>query len=82
MSTTTIRVSDKTHRLLARLAHDSGQPMTEVVDAAIELYRRRRILEHANAEYAALRADPAAWADVQAERATWDGTIADGLNRE
>jgi hypothetical protein len=32
-----------------------------------------------NAAYAALRDDPRAWADVEAERREWDATLADGL---
>jgi predicted transcriptional regulator len=79
---TIIRVSDKTHRTLNRLAREVGAPMTDVVDQAIELYRRQRVLMQANADYAALRADPAAWAEVQAERAAWDVTLADGLPEE
>lgn len=76
---TTIRVSEKTRATLHELARDAGLPMAEVVEQAIEQYRRQRILDAANAAYAALRADPAAWAEVQAERAVWDTTLADGL---
>ena len=80
MSTsTTIRVSEKTRATLHSLARDAGIPMAEVVEQAIEAYRRKRILDAANAQYAALRADPEAWAEVQAERAVWDVTLADGL---
>ena len=75
-----IRVSDKTHSALQTLARDVGAPITDVVDRAVELYRRQRILEQANAEYAALRADPAAWTEVKAERKVWDSTLADGLD--
>lgn len=53
--------------------------MQQVLDQALELYRRQRILEETNAAYAALRADPAAWAEVEAERRAWDATLADGL---
>jgi predicted transcriptional regulator len=80
MSTsTTIRVSEKTRDTLHALAHDIGASMAEVVEQAIEAYRRQRVLDAANAQYAALRADPEAWAEVQAERAVWDVTLSDGL---
>jgi hypothetical protein len=82
MSTTTIRVSEKTRDTLHALARDVGAPMAEVVEQAIELYRRQRIIDQANVGYAALRADPEAWAEVQAERAIWDVTLADGLPAE
>jgi len=76
---TTIRVSEKTRATLHELARAAGTPMAEVVAQAIELYRRQQLLDAANLQYAALRADPAAWAEVQAERAVWDATLADGL---
>jgi hypothetical protein len=33
-----------------------------------------------DAGYAALRADPEAWAEVEAERKLWDATLMDGLD--
>jgi hypothetical protein len=59
-----------------------GRTMQDVLAEAVEAYRRQRFLEGANAEYAALRADPTAWAEEQAERAAWDATLADGLEGE
>lgn len=82
MSTTTIRISEKTHQKLTKLARESGTLMTDLVEQAVELYRRQRILQVANEGYAALRRDPEAWAEVQAERAVFDGTLADGLPKE
>ncbi len=79
---TTIRVSEKTRDILHALARDVGLPMAEVVEKAVEQYRRQQILDAANADYAALRADPAAWAEVQAERAVWDITLTDGLEEQ
>jgi hypothetical protein len=38
------------------------------------------LLDAMNAAYAALRKDPATWADELGERALWDGTLADGLD--
>ncbi len=54
--------------------------MTELLDRAIEAYRRHLFLEGLNADFAALRNDPVVWADEQAERAEWDATLADGLD--
>jgi hypothetical protein len=67
---------------LHELARDVGVPMAEVVERAIELYRRQRFIDQINAGYAALRNDPEAWAEVEAERAEWDGTLTDGLEDE
>jgi predicted transcriptional regulator len=65
----TIRVSTKTHAALTKLARERGQTLGQVLDQAVEAERRRRIVAQANEGYAALRADPAAWAEVQTERA-------------
>ncbi|MFL5806195.1 MAG: toxin-antitoxin system protein [Roseiflexaceae bacterium] len=76
---TTICVSEKTRNTLHQLSRDVGVPIVDIVERAIEHYRRQHILDQANAVYAALRADPTAWAEMQAERAVWDVTVADGL---
>ncbi len=68
LSTTTIRRSEKTRATMRDLARDVGVPMAEVVEQAIQLYRRQWFIAHANAGYAALLDDPEAWAEVEAER--------------
>jgi hypothetical protein len=50
------------------------------VDEALETYRRKALLEAVNAGYAALRADPEAWAEFESERKVWDATLMDGLD--
>jgi hypothetical protein len=41
-----------------------------------------RFLRDYERAYAGLRADPQAWAEVEAERRAWDGTLLDGLEPE
>jgi predicted transcriptional regulator len=79
VATTTIRVTGETQAKLRALAEQRGETMQQVLAEAVEWYRRQRLIEETNARYAALRQDPAAWADEQGERAAWDGTLADGL---
>ena len=79
MATTTIRVSARTRDVLHELARAGGVPMQEIVEQAVENYRRQQLLAAANIAYAALRADPDAWAEMEAERTAWDATLADGL---
>jgi hypothetical protein len=43
---------------------------------------RQCFLEGVNADFADLRNDPTAWQEELAERATWDCTLADGLNEK
>lgn len=80
MPNPTVRISPQAHRTLRELAHRSGQPMQTVLDRAIEEERRRQFVAEANASYAAVRQDPEAWAELQAERAEWDTTLLDGLD--
>jgi hypothetical protein len=46
---------------------------------ALEAQRRKDFLEAVAAGVEALRNDPEAWAEEQAERAEWETTSADGL---
>ena len=82
MSTTTIRVTPETHDTLRALARQENVSIQSVVHRAVSEYRRRRILTQGNAVYAALRADPAAWAAELEERQAWEATLADGLDSE
>lgn len=82
MVSTTIRISGRAHEELREIASRSGEPMTAILDKAIEEYWRRQFLEDVNASFAALRADPEAWRAEQAERAEWEATLADGIEDE
>lgn len=78
MPSTTVRISRDAKAALERMAKQTGRPMQAVLDEAVELYRRRRFLDEANAAFAALKADDEAWAAERAERADWDATTSDG----
>ncbi|MBI4641617.1 MAG: ribbon-helix-helix protein, CopG family [Candidatus Tectomicrobia bacterium] len=80
MPSTTVRISDKSRKLLRELAAREGKSMQVILEKVIEEYRRQRFLEDVNAAYAALRQDPETWARVKQEQATWDGTLIDGLD--
>ena len=73
-----LRVTSKTHDTLRAIAKEKGSSMQQVVEEAVERYRRQLILDETNAAYAALRKDPKAWAEVEAEQAAWDVTLHDG----
>ena len=64
----TVRISRSTHAALRALADESNESMTEVLDKAIEIYRRQRFLAGLNADFAALRKNKAAWEEESAER--------------
>ncbi len=81
MPTRTIRISDETHRALRVLSHGDGLSLQEELDRAVEWYRRQRFLEEANDAFARLKSDDQAWQEELAERASWDATLADGIDR-
>ena len=53
--------------------------MQELLEKAIETYRRKRMLEGGNEAYAALRNNAKAWEQELSERRLWEITLADGL---
>jgi len=78
----TVKISSRSQKLLGELARETGSPMTEVLDAALEGYRRQRLLDQANTAYEALAADSAAWDSYRQEVDSLDATIADGLDSD
>lgn len=82
MATTTIRIPDKTRQTLAELSSETGESLQDILAAAVEQYRRNRILEQANQAYARLKKDPEVWQELLEERAQWDSTLADDLDDE
>jgi hypothetical protein len=78
-ATTTVRVSVQTRQKLHDLVRSSGLSTQEVLERALELYRRQEMLVAANAAYARLAEDRSAWEAAEAERAEWDITLNDGL---
>lgn len=80
MSTPAISISEKSRQMLHELTEQTGQSMTEILDKALDAYRRQLFFEQLNAGYAALRADPEAWAEELRERKLWDATLLDGLD--
>jgi len=80
MSAPTVCISEASRAVLRELSEQTGRPMQDILDQAIDDYRRKLFLEAVNAGYAALRADPQAWAEVQRERASMAGSLMDGLD--
>jgi predicted DNA-binding protein len=79
MPSTTVRISQEARESLQKLSEQTGRKLQELLDEAVERYRRELFLKEANAAFAALRADKEAWAEEEEERAAWEGTLADGL---
>ena len=75
----TMRVDKETHRTLKEIAGARGIPMTELLNEVVKQMRKDEIIRQGNEDYARLRQDPKAWAEVLEERREWDCTLLDGL---
>ena len=65
---TTLRVSEPTRDRFAELARATGRPMSQLLDDAADALERRLFFDRMTERYSALRADPKAWAEIEAER--------------
>jgi predicted transcriptional regulator len=74
---TTIRVSAETRDRFARLAEVTGRPMTQLLDEAADALERRVFFDQFAARYEELRADSAAWGEIETERAVESGAVRD-----
>jgi len=72
-------VSETALMMLEDLARLDSVPVHDALERLVRDQWGRRIMDAHNAAYAALRDDPAAWNEEQAERAVYDGALADGL---
>jgi predicted transcriptional regulator len=79
MPSLTVRISRTTHAALRALADETDESMTEILDKAIEFYRRQRFLAGLNADFTDLRQNEASWRQELTERDSWDATLADGV---
>jgi hypothetical protein len=77
LMSTTIRVSEQTRDRFAKLADVTGRPMTQLLDEAADALERRVFFDRFSARYEELRSDPAAWSEIDAERATESGAVRD-----
>ncbi len=82
MAETQVRISETTHQLLRSLASQAGESMQDVVEKAVEHYRRKAFLEGLNNDFRSLREDNGAWEEEEEERLLRDNTLQDGLEKE
>lgn len=79
MPATTVRIREETRETLRELERHTGQRPQDLLDRAVDQFRRSLILAETNVGYGALRADAGQWDELVAEREQWDATLGDGL---
>jgi hypothetical protein len=62
------------------LARKTSVARKEIGALAVEQRRRQFVLESANAGFAAIKKDSAAWSKELEERRLWESTVADGIH--
>ena len=77
-----VRVSENTHQLLKTLSLNEGKPMQEILDRAVEVYRRRSFLEGLSEDFRVLRGKDADWNEHEREMAVWDNVLDDQMGDE
>ena len=80
MAETSIPITESTLVRLQEWLCWAGVSLHEALDQAVKDQHDRKFWDAVNAGYAVLRADPEAWAEVEAERKLWDATLMDGLD--
>ena len=80
MSSSIVRISPRSRKLLKDLSTRLHEPMQSVVDRALESFRREQFLREANAAYGALRKSPKAWKEELKERRLWENALKDDLD--
>jgi hypothetical protein len=70
-------VSEETRDRLASLATATGQPMTRVLDDAVDALERKVFFDRLNQRYQELRDDSAAWTEMEQERGVEEGALGD-----
>lgn len=68
-------MSERTRDRFAKLADETGRPMTQLLDEAADALERRVFFDRFSTRYEELRADPTAWDQIEAERAGESGSL-------
>jgi len=76
----TTRISEEARKILRKLSDEENCSMQEIIDEALEEYRRKIFLKKSNQSYAKLRQNQEEWQEEEREREAWDTTRSDGLD--
>ena len=79
MQTTTVRISVETHRALKEIAEQENAGLQDVIERAVEAYRKAAFFRSMAADASALT--PKQLDSERAGAALWDVTLGDGQDR-
>jgi hypothetical protein len=76
-----VNISETANQTLLTLIESSGETIQEILDRAIENYRRYLFLVQGNEAFVALRQNKALSEEEVGERQAWEQTLADGVEK-
>ena len=79
MGSVAVRLDQSTYDTFTKLAEAKGMSVSDYLALVARDELRAHMIRETNSAYERLAGDPTAWADLQAERAAWDGALIDGL---
>ncbi len=78
----TARISRRSDQIIQEMISLTGHSKVEVIEQALETYRRNERMRLMNEAYKNLQSNKTAWKEELKEREELEGTIADGLEEE
>ena len=79
---TSIQISEKSLEIVRNISERNGLQMSDVLDKAVETYRREVFLDDTNRAFETLKEGSDSWQEELEERALWEDTLSDGVNEE
>lgn len=80
MDTTTVRINRQTYNDIKTLASKEKKKIHQIIDLAIQHYKKIQYFQELNQSYSLLRDDQEAWNEEQNERTTWEVSLSDGID--
>ena len=77
-----VEISEKSLEVVRHISQREGLGVSDVLDRAVEVYRRELFLEETSSSFQALKEDPDAWREEGEERALWENSLSDGVDDE
>jgi len=78
----TARISSRSDSIIQEMISLTGFSKVEVIEHALETYRRNERMRLMNEAYQTLKSNKSAWEEELKDREELEGTIADGFEEE
>ncbi len=79
---TSVQISETSLEIVRNISERNGLQISDVLDKAVEIYRREVFLDDTNRAFETLKEKSVSWQEELDERALWEDTLSDGVNDE